>query len=283
MASVNREILFPYMDMYNYYLYTQMHGENDRRMSNSVEDYKRNIAKKAAEILDAESWLESDIGKGTIGDRVIKAVLNHVNLVGRFQITKFSDKIKEDYAVSEQILYDLYHDRKDQNCFESICKRFGRNYDLVSYLYFILDPNKYVPLRSSIFDAIFKKLGIDLRTSGRCSWNNYQEYLTTIAAVRDELKAFFNTDDVDLLDSHSFLWTLNPEGVNLQPAIENTAASLEGPADEKKVKVGASVFHKNYGKGTISRIIEENIYVSFDCGSRIFPYPEAIEKEWLTL
>ena len=41
------------------------------------------------------------------------------------------------------------------------------------------------------------------------------------------------------------------------------------------------VYHKKYGKGTIIIITDESIYVNFSCGLRIFPYPEAFEKEYL--
>ena len=280
MASVNREILTPYMEAYKRYLDTQVRGENARPLSNVQEDYKRDIAKRAAEILNANSWPESEIGKGLIGDRVIKAVQRNVNLVGRFQISAFSDKVKEDYYASEQILYILYHDRKAQDCFEPICKRFGRKYDLVSYLFFISDPSRYMPLRSSIFDAIFEKLGINLQTSGRCSWNNYQEYLATIAAVRDVMKDYYQIDDVDLLDAHSFLWTLNLDVLDLE---EKESGVAEPPTQEKKVEVGATVIHKDYGEGTISKITDENIYVIFERGPRVFPCSDAIEKEYLRL
>ena len=282
MASVNRELLVPYMEAYRSYLDAQERDDNVGPFSNVQEEYKRDIAKKAAAIIASDSWQESYIGSGLIGDQVIKAVQRNVNLVGRFQITAFSDKVKEDYSASEQILYVLFHDHKGEDVFEAICKIFGRKYDLVSYLYFVHDPNRYLPLRSSIFDDIFKKLGIDLRTSGRCSWNNYLEYLTTIAAVRDLMKDYYQVDDIDLLDAHSFLWTLNPDGVDLKPKEESIANTNEDSIKEKKAEVGTAVFHKEYGKGTISKITEENIYIEFGCGLRLFPYPDAIEKGWLT-
>lgn len=278
MASVNRDILIPYMDAYKAYLDGQEHGESARPMSNEQEDYKRGIAAKAAETLGQESWNESEIGTGTIGDHAIKAVQRNLNLIGRFQVSAFSDKVKENPEIAERILYDLYRDRKDQECFDRLCDVFGRKYDLLAYLYFILDPNSYLPLRSSIFDGIFKKLQINLQTAGRCSWENYQDFLSTIAAVRDVMQEYYQTTDVDLLDAHSFLWTLNLDVLNMR---ETDEAVEEESEVEKTIEVGATFSHKEYGKGVITKLTEEKVYIDFNGKPRIFPYPEAFEKGYL--
>lgn len=46
---------------------------------------------------------------------------------------------------------------------------------------------------------------------------------------------------------------------------------------------GVIVRHKEYGKGTVAKIVGGNIYVTFEKGQRIFPYPEAFIKGYLTL
>ena len=195
---MNHEVLIRYLDAYKQYIDAQKRGETVRPLANTQEDYKRVVARKVTEVLDVETWAEGDIGEGTIGARAIKAVQRNQNLIGRFQVSVFADKVKEDYTVSERMLFDLFHERKDQECFERICRLFGRKYDLVAYLYYIADPDKYLPLRSSIFDGIFKKLGINLQMTGLCSWENYQEYLSTIAVVRDVIKDHFQIEDGQL-------------------------------------------------------------------------------------
>ena len=280
MASINRDKLIPYLEAYKRYLDAQMQDENSRPLSNMEENYKRDIAVKAKEILDLNSWTESEIGEGKIGGNAIKAVQSNLNLVGRYQVTSFSNKVKENYYTSERILYDFYFCRKDQECFEQICRMFGRKYDLVSYLYFVFDPNRYLPLRSSIFDRIFKNLGIDLQTSGRCSWENYQEFLVVVEAVRDVMKAYYKMAEIDLLDAHSFLWTTNLNVLDIREQESNLGESM---VNEKKSVVGAIVFHKDYGKGVISKLTEKKVYVDFACGTRIFSYPHAFEKKYLVL
>ena len=158
---------------------------------------------------------------------------------------------------------------------------FGKKYDLVAYLYFIYDPNRYLPLRPPLFDKIFKKIGIPLETSGRCSWENYQEFLNTVAAVRNVMREYYQQEDVDLLDAHSFLWTLNQDVLNMP---KNDTMSVEvATAKEKSVEVGAVVTHKDYGEGTIFKITDKNIYVDFDGKKRIFACLEAFKKEYLKL
>lgn len=281
MAGIKREMLIPYMDSYKIYLEKQERGVDFRPLSNTQEDYKRGIALRAHETLNPESWEKSEIGSGSIGARAIKAVQKHNNLIGRFQVTAFSDKVQESGSAAEQLLFDLYHERKEQGCFERICELFGKKYDLIAYLYFVLDPNRYLPIRPTIFDEIFKKLGISLQTSGRCSWDNYQEFLNTVAEVRGLMREYYQQEDIDMLDAHSFLWTFNQNVLDSSKG--ETMKEEVTPAKEKKVEVGAIVTHKDYADGAIIKITDKNIYVDFAGRQRIFPYPEAFEKEYLKL
>lgn len=280
MAKVNRDVLIPLMDTYRSYLGKQKRDANARLLSNIYEDYKRDIAKRAKMHLATGSWTESQIGDGTIGSHVIKAVQNNRNLVGRFQVSGFVEKVKENYQVSEGLLYELYHERKDQDCFERICRLFGRKYDLVAYLYFIIDPQMYLPLRSSVFDKVFHKIGVNIQTTAQCSWNNYQEFIDTVADVRDAMKEYYNDDSLDLLDAHSFLWTLN-----LDSFISNSKSILDKEAETVDVipkNENDVVFHKNHGKGFIVKYTDNNVYVDFDGKQLIFPYPEAFDKGYLS-
>ena len=106
---MNHEVLIRYLDTYKRYIDAQKRGERARPLANTQEDYKRGVARKAAEVLDVETWAEGDIGKGTIGARAIKAVQRNQNLIGRFQVSVFADKVKENYTVSERVLFDLFH------------------------------------------------------------------------------------------------------------------------------------------------------------------------------
>lgn len=271
MSFVNREQLIPLLNNYKDFLDGQNQGDKGKSFCNVQEDYKRDIADKAATALNADSWDKEKIGEGIIGSHAIKAVQKNVNLVGRFQVSAFADTVKENTLDSEKVLYDLYRDNKEKECFDELCRIFGKKYDLLSFLYFIKDPQRYLPLRSSIFDNIFKKLGISLQTAGRCSWENYQEFLSVVKEVREAMVDHYGEADIDLLDAHSFLWTTK----------EETEKSDIKPVKTGGIVEGSRVFHKEYGEGVISKFTEGKVYIRFSGKQRIFPYPEAIEKGYL--
>ena len=272
MAFIKKEVLIPYLEDYKKLIEDQKRSEFERSFTDINEEYKRDIPSKAQESLKVDTWNEQDVGHGTIGKNAIKAVQRNQNLIGKYQVSAFTNKVTEDVEESERVLFDLYHDKKEQECFEKLCKLFGKKYDLISYLYFIIDPNRYLPLRSSIFDDIFKKLEIDFQLSGRCSWENYQEFLSIVAEIRDYMREYYQHDDIDLTEAHSFLWEFNPNG----------ALAKEEKTDDESIKIGTVVKHNFYGEGTVTRISDEKIYVGFTIGQRIFTYPDAFAKNYLT-
>ena len=48
-----------------------------------------------------------------------------------------------------------------------------------------------------------------------------------------------------------------------------------------QINIHTTVRHNLYGKGEVTKITEDKIYVSFGKNQRIFPYPDAFEKEFL--
>ena len=117
-----------------------------------------------------------------------------------------------------------------------------------------------------------------MRLSDKCSWDNYQEYIATVGNVRDFMKDYFNEDDIDLLDAHSFLWTVKSEELEgIKGAIPANGSSNEIDSEEEK-----NVFHKEHGKGHIIKVSGTKVYVDFDGKVLVFEYPEAFDKEYLT-
>ena len=94
------------------------------------------------------------------------------------------------------------------------------------------------------------------------------------------MREYYQQEDVDLLDAHSFLWTLNQDVLNMP---KNDTMSVEVATAKKSVEEGAVVTHKDYGEGTIIKITDKNIYVDFDGKKRIFACLEAFKKEYLKL
>lgn len=50
-----------------------------------------------------------------------------------------------------------------------------------------------------------------------------------------------------------------------------------------KSLIGKIVVHNQYGSGTIYKVTETNVFVSFEKKKRRFHYPEAFEKGYLVL
>ena len=161
MANVTKEKLIPHLESYRNYLEDMNREEQWKTLNNTVEDYKRVIAQKAKELPIIDKWTMADIGTGKIGELVIQALDPKVpktpmNLINYNQKTSFKNKIRERTNEAETILYALYHEHKDEDSFSSICELFGRKYDLISYLYFIFDPEKYLPISPGFFDEAFR-------------------------------------------------------------------------------------------------------------------------------
>ena len=279
MESSTREKIIPLMDSYKQYLDGQKGRSSTRPFSNVKEDFKREIPTKAAEVLEVDAWSSSDIGSGKIGERAIKAVLKHQILIGQFQVSSFKSIVKDKPAAAEKILFDLYHERREEESFEELCRLFGKKYDLISYLYYILDSDRFLPLRPTFFDEVFKEVGINLKTANNCSWSNYQQFLTVIAEVRDLMAEHFHTEEIDLLDAHSFLWTLHQDV--LDPGSQEDIP--HDPDYEMSIEQGSIVIHKEHGEGAIIDLTDDRVYVGFDERVLIFPYPKAFEEHYLML
>lgn len=277
MAVVDRENLVRQVEIYKRQLDRENGGESSRTLFNKRENYKHNVARKAVEALNVASWQEAEIGTGAIGKRVEQAVKKHVNLIGRFQVSAFSDRIRKASEEADRIFYDLYHEHKEEECFERLCELFGRRYDLIAYLYFIMDPDRYLPMKPSFLDNAFRLLNIDFQATGRCSWENYLEFVQTVSTIKNMMKEYFQKEDIDLLDAHSFLWSLH-----LSSSEADRENSDNDPDEELVPRIGARISHRVYGEGLIVFMNEEDCYTDFSGKRRIFP-ADSFERGYLKL
>ena len=53
--------------------------------------------------------------------------------------------------------------------------------------------------------------------------------------------------------------------------------------DTDSVTEQSTVYHNRFGRGTVTQIADGKIYVEFGGQQRIFQYPDAFDKGWLTL
>lgn len=97
------------------------------------------------------------------------------------------------------------------NAYDEAASVFGYNFNLLAYLFFIKEPDKYLPLAPRKFDEIFDKLAITdcPKLSGHGTWNNYCAFLDCMEDIRQQLqKRYPDEKAVKLLDVHSMLWVI---------------------------------------------------------------------------
>jgi hypothetical protein len=203
------------------------------------EGYKEHVRTKARALLKFSQWKDKDIGTGRILDRVIDAIeINEGpnlrnNLVAwqpRYGPTSVphwvfkearQDKAKR--AQLERAIYDLFRsDSSEGQVFESLRSLGVSHYNLMAYLFFLKDWDRFMPISTTNFDQAFRDLGISLRTTRQCSWDNYCRYNEALHQVLVALRDVTELEDVRLIDAHSFCWMLvrlNPPAAAPGPII----------------------------------------------------------------
>lgn len=215
------------------------------------EGYKEPNRQRALAALDSDSWQKSHIGNGRILKHVIAAI----------EIPRISDSEPANNLVTwhagyghqsrshyrlldaleepalkrsvDQWAFAFYRENEDPgDAFERLREIVGARYDLLAYLMFLRDSQRFMPIKVQTFDAAFDALGIGLRMSGNCSWQNYQQYLGALEDIRFELAKMPGLTSVGLLDAHSFCWLLVRR--ELEPADELYINSAKGKASNAK-------------------------------------------------
>ncbi len=183
------------------------------------EGYKDYVFAEAGRRLNWRAWKPKEIGTGAILDRVIHAVeiadgkqkRNNLLQWKQYGVHRVLSEAKGDERCSrvESLLFDFYTDERDANeVFDPLVEELGKKYPLIAYLFFIKDSSRFLPIAPDKFDAIFRRLGVELKTTGRCGWENYSAYLTVIRELNGLLESE-GIDGVRLLDAHSFCWLLS--------------------------------------------------------------------------
>lgn len=230
------------------------------------EGYKEPLRQRALAILDAKSWQKGKIGKGQILKRLIAAIEisktddgdSANNLVtwhagyghqsrSHYRLLDALDEPDLRQRV-EQWAFEFYRENEDpSDAFERLREITGARYDLVAYLMFLKDSEHFMPIKVQTFDAAFSALGIDVRTSGSCSWENYKQYNKALADIREELAKIAGLSNVRLLDAHSFCWLLvRPE---MEPSDDLFINSDKGKASNAKKldAIDNSIFDMAFG------------------------------------
>lgn len=189
------------------------------------EGYKEHVRTRARALLKFSQWEEKDIGSGWILDRVIYAIeidegpILRNNLVAwqpRFGPKSVPHRVLKEARLDgakrfqlERAFYDLFRtDKSEGQLFESLRSLGVGRYDLMAYLFFLKDWDRFMPISTTNFDKAFRDLGVDLRTTRQCSWDNYCLYNEVLHQVLAALRDVTELEDVRLIDAHSFCWML---------------------------------------------------------------------------
>jgi hypothetical protein len=190
-----------------------------------LESYKVLVRNIARDRLGFNEWRSSDIGTGKILRRVIDAIeikngpdIPRNNLVA-WQVRYGPERqphrallgavggSRSTKTAIERWFFDFFRHKSVPNgAFAAFRNLVGRDYDLVAYIFFLKDADKFMPIAPTTFDAAFKALGIPLRTARNCSWDNYLQYNAALGAIQAALRDVEDVRNARLIDAHSFCW-----------------------------------------------------------------------------
>jgi hypothetical protein len=223
------------------------------------EGYKSGVWDDANNKLGWAEWDNSIIGTGEIAMRMKEAItVPENNLVHQIQKDKFKEilgVVAKRHSV-EQALFDIYKSDDCKKAFVNATKVFGKNYDLVSFLLFIKDRERFLPVRSSLTERSFTNLGIEYKMAQKVSWENYNGYLKIIDWLKTQLYDYTDSDYVlSLLDVHSFVWI-----VGERQFIEWYEESPTS-ATEPKAATAFDLTPAKYNPQLTGRLVAENHYI----------------------
>ncbi len=226
--------------------------------TNEKEGYKGEIYRAARKKLDFQTWKETDIGRGEIIASTIQSIEIQSNNLVPWQ-SRYGDEKRphqplyearqaaEKAKTIESCLFKFYHNAEDENSFNELIQIFGKKYALIAYLFFIKDNSKYLPIAPSYFDRTFKLLGAEFKTSQRCSWENYSQYLQLIGELKRMLSEVLSSD-VSMLDAHSFAWILSSQ-MKKHGKLANVSEYLNLSSTEReaiiKARIGQGKFRES--------------------------------------
>ena len=227
------------------------------------EGYKRRVRRRARDILAVSTWTETEIGSGTILQRMIEAVETEENNLVIWQDRRGPGSSEHRVLLDarrdanlrlelERRLFDLFKGVADEGATFGLLKdALGAKYPLLAYFFFLKDMRRFMPIRPTIFDRAFRDLGIDLVTARKCSWENYQHFNAALREVRSALAAMEGLKKVRLIDAHSFCWMLEKQLkedreqlkkgreksiIEMRQSVENTVRTANGQTVERVVK-----------------------------------------------
>ena len=208
--------------------------------------YKRGVWLKARDYLRTEGWSKQMIGGGFLVES-INNCLNQAIDGGKQSLINWRDcayirsQFQERREESERVIYQLMTGSDDGEEFQDALGVWGVNYPAITFLYFLKDASRYIPMRPRLFARSFKRLGIRTECTKLCSWENYQEFLEIMKWIQYRLVRKLD-DTAELLDAHTFVGMIN-EVPEEEPS-EESLAILESSYLDSVVVTGSRGQHR---------------------------------------
>ena len=197
-------------------------------------------------------------GRITYVDAVLEA-LPGVNLVSYRQKGNIEERLNvQGHESFEIALRDLFEGTNDRKAFGEIVDAIGGYYDVIGFLFFLKNPDEYMPIRSELFEERLRLIGVDAHLSHNCSWENYGQYNGWIDEIYRFLRQNMNSA-VRKIDAHSFLWVVP----GISAYIDNDVQVVE---------------HTKYGKGIVVGFDRDLIRVRFGKEIKSFDKQDCFDR-----
>jgi hypothetical protein len=217
------------------------------------ESYKPRLREHALRLLRSDEWSESEIGSGTILNRMIQAIeiqesrsnLNnnlvfwqnrygHANRDHRALLEAMSNaKLGREF---EGLLFGLFRGDADEGMtFDRLSDLTNGKYPLLAYIFFLKDMDRFMPIQPTGFDRAFRALEIDFSTLRKCDWENYSSFNQVLGELQPLITASTGLKEVRLVDAHSFCWIFS---TLLRMESEGSIAKVAGSKDEGRILGG---------------------------------------------
>lgn len=198
------------------------------------EGYKKDLVRRFDLTKAGQEKLKRKTQKG-LRQYVLKALkYKHNNLVS-WQSKDMVEKKLSDPAADrrglDQLLRPLLSREGDPEAlWEGLCTWFGfARFDVMAFLFFLRDPERYMPLMSRDMDRGLDRLGMPHdNLQKHVTWARYQHYLEELRKVQDLLNRRYRdilSQPITLMDAHSFVWLAN------EPRFAPKAPVPEAPAE----------------------------------------------------
>ena len=256
LHSIDFDRLDKSMKWFVNYVITQQNNSDisfDSGWLKQTEGYKYEVYQNAHNTLQFNNWSKDLIGTGKILKNVLdafskKSDKNFNNIVQFQGLTHFKKCAESNLSISEEILYRLYLLEDPSDAFDDACDFWGKRYPELSYLMFMRDRDRFLPVKTERHKKCFDALGIETNCLKYCSWDNYLSFLKIHEVIRKRLEQYLGMP-VSLLDAHSFVWVIqraNDDLSNFDTTLPDTVTDDNDPLSSTVIvgsKEGKVTYH----------------------------------------